>query len=827
MSFATVNNLGKQIFCAVNRCGCCASRVKVPAVDNTAGQQTRLGCLFPLVEAASRWKPIGESEDMQGQHSAVRQIACDETIGWGARGLARLVMLSAALAGLALLLAGGQALAATYYVCNDSSCPKASDTNSGETEEFPWKTVEHVNEKSLKPGDSVLLKGGDTFKEHGLWPSSSGSEGKPIVYSSYGTGHAILKLGVWLPTNRNWITIENFTVDGSEHGGAVYGGMQGVAGSGEGHNEHISVLKNTLEHLGIGVNGGAPEAAFSSDNHWLISENRINETGDSGIYVQGEVFTIEKNTIEHTGLDNNVHVKEHGIYLRGVNSSVLFNTISYFADAGVSVRYRNSHLEGNTISHGLIGVAWIPYDTVAGTSTWSKNTVSNVTEDAFFETSENGSVKTKESFVITNNTMSEAGGYMELNTTTGTYTVTGNTPCNVTNPPGNCTFKPKFKSTPYASTGSATNVTSTGAKLNGTLNPEAVETTYHFEYGTTTSYGTKVPIPDANVGSGESNQEVSRTITGLAASTTYHYRLVATNSIGNTEGEDHTFRTLGQITEYPLLSSNSEPHGITAGPDGNLWFADRGTSKIGKITTSGTVTEYSLPSGSEPWGITAGSDKNLWFTDNATSKIGRITTSGTITEYSLPGGSRPEGVAAGSDGNLWFTEASKIGKITTAGAVTEYPVASFTHPGAIAAGPDTNLWFAGGNKIGKITTSGTVTEYTGAPLSDLRGIVAGPDGNLWFTDYSNRTIGKITTSGAITEYSLSLLSRPQGITSGPDGNLWYTDYGASKIGTITTLGTITEYSLPSGSEPWGITAGPGKSLWFTDNATSKIGTITP
>ena len=67
-------------------------------------------------------------------------------------------------------------------------------------------------------------------------------------------------------------------------------------------------------------------------------------------------------------------------------------------------------------------------------------------------------------------------------------------------------------------------------------------------------------------------------------------------------------------------------------------------------------------------------------------KIGRITTAGDITEFSLPNdASRPYGIAAGPDGNLWFTEgyyqqylaersASRIGRITTAGVITEYPL---------------------------------------------------------------------------------------------------------------------------------------------------------
>ncbi|HEY7934346.1 MAG TPA: hypothetical protein VID48_11040, partial [Solirubrobacteraceae bacterium] len=64
---------------------------------------------------------------------------------------------------------------------------------------------------------------------------------------------------------------------------------------------------------------------------------------------------------------------------------------------------------------------------------------------------------------------------------------------------------------------------------------------------------------------------------------------------------------------------------IAPGPEGNLWFTDVGTSKIGEITTGGAITEYALPKESVPHGIVTGPDGNLWFTDYRTSKIGKIT----------------------------------------------------------------------------------------------------------------------------------------------------------------------------------------------------------
>jgi len=57
-----------------------------------------------------------------------------------------------------------------------------------------------------------------------------------------------------------------------------------------------------------------------------------------------------------------------------------------------------------------------------------------------------------------------------------------------------------------------------------------------------------------------------------------------------------------------------ETRGITAGPDGNLWFVECASNKFGKITTAGVVTEFPSPSACPAY-IVTGSDGNLWFTE--------------------------------------------------------------------------------------------------------------------------------------------------------------------------------------------------------------------
>ena len=59
----------------------------------------------------------------------------------------------------------------------------------------------------------------------------------------------------------------------------------------------------------------------------------------------------------------------------------------------------------------------------------------------------------------------------------------------------------------------------------------------------------------------------------------------------------------------------------------------------------------------DPTALVMAGDKNLWFTEQNTGKIGRVTPSGVITEFSIPtSDAHPLQLVAGLDGNLWFSE---------------------------------------------------------------------------------------------------------------------------------------------------------------------------
>ncbi len=82
------------------------------------------------------------------------------------------------------------------------------------------------------------------------------------------------------------------------------------------------------------------------------------------------------------------------------------------------------------------------------------------------------------------------------------------------------------------------------AKLGALVRPGGIQTTYRFEYGPTSAYGSSTPFPEGSVGEGLEAHAVWAAASGLAPGSTYHYRVVASNEVGTVYGPDQTFTTL-------------------------------------------------------------------------------------------------------------------------------------------------------------------------------------------------------------------------------------------------------------------------------------------
>jgi hypothetical protein len=160
---------------------------------------------------------------------------------------------------------------------------------------------------------------------------------------------------------------------------------------------------------------------------------------------------------------------------------------------------------------------------------------------------------------------------------------------------GDATFKtdavPAAPARPGASTGSARDVTLNAATLTGSVDPNSASTSYKFEYGPTTSYGSSSATQSA--GSGTRSTAVSARISGLTAGKRYHYRIVATNSVGTTRGGDRSFVAASTATSA-TLTADKEP--VTYGAGVKL-SGKLGGSKVSgvRVRLQTTAFPFSAP----------------------------------------------------------------------------------------------------------------------------------------------------------------------------------------------------------------------------------------
>jgi len=286
------------------------------------------------------------------------------------------------------------------------------------------------------------------------------------------------------------------------------------------------------------------------------------------------------------------------------------------------------------------------------------------------------------------------------------------------------------------------------------------------------------------------------------------------------------------FVELGGLSPGATPARITAGPDGNVWFTESGTSKIGRVTPGGVVTEFATAtSGAGPTGITTGPDGNVWFTEPTVNRVGSITPSGAASDIALASGAAPARIVSGPDGNLWVTEPGvhAIARVTTGGAVTPFSLLDTTAtPTDIVSGPDGNLWFTEthGHFIGRISPAGAVAEFAAPGVTGAGGITSGSDGALWFGEVGTGKIGRMTTAGTLTEWATPTGSpNIADVAHGGDGNVWFAEQGAAKIGAVTPGGTFTEWAVPNAYAPNSVTLGPDGNIWFAAATSAIIGHV--
>jgi streptogramin lyase len=291
-------------------------------------------------------------------------------------------------------------------------------------------------------------------------------------------------------------------------------------------------------------------------------------------------------------------------------------------------------------------------------------------------------------------------------------------------------------------------------------------------------------------------------------------------------GAVSAFATPGEITYYggapyqdPFLEYD---HLITAGNDGNMWFAE--VDGIGKASTSGVITPVKSLT-EQPIALAADPAKEaIWYvTEDGTA--GRLKSNGGLTTF----GGRRRDVARGET-YVWFTrpEEHKVEYDTEVGGIPAgKPCAVAGEPVEVAvAGGYTYATEPAGEhpKIAKVWVTGTkfaettchVTEYALDPAEgEPTTITNGPEGKAWFAMKHGDVLGSIDSSGTVTYHALPSNIGPTTLAYGAAGRLWFNDGGMSFFGSMDATGATSLYWRES-FLPTAFAPGPDGKMWFTD-----------
>jgi phosphodiesterase/alkaline phosphatase D-like protein len=416
--------------------------------------------------------------------------------------------------------------------------------------------------------------------------------------------------------------------------------------------------------------------------------------------------------------------------------------------------------------------------TVNGTVN-ANNASTTVTFEYGFDTSYGQSVTADQSPVTgnTNTAVSRTLGTLIPNTTYH-YRVVGSN-ANGTVNGGDMTFTTSAIA-PTVTTDAASGIGSTGATLNGTVNPNNDSTTVTFEYGTTTSYGTTVTADQSPV-TGSSNMLVSKGITGLTTNTTYHYRVVGQNGAGTSNGVDMTFTT---GTNTPTAATNAASGISTSGATLNGTVNANGASTT--VTFEyGTSTAYGKTTTADQSPVTGSNDTAV------TSTISGLI--GSTTYHYRVVAQNAFGTTAGSD-MTFLTAGSAPNAITD--AATSVSSTTATLNGTVNAQNDsTTVTF----EYGTTTAYGTTITATPSPVtgntdtavsSTLTGLTQG-------VTYHYRVVGQ-NTFGTATGADMTFTT---GTITVPTVNTWMimdiTTSSATGGGNVIDegMGTVTAKGL--------------------------------
>ena len=317
------------------------------------------------------------------------------------------------------------------------------------------------------------------------------------------------------------------------------------------------------------------------------------------------------------------------------------------------------------------------------------------------------------------------------------------------------------------------------------------------------------------------------------------------------------------VRTFPVPSPAADLQQIVAGPDQALWFTEKAAGNVGRITTAGQITEYSIPNNASglpdtgPTQIVA-SGGGLWFLTDIGESVYRMAPDGTSAPVYVNSFFPASSLAASDTGGVWLMESFGDGnpqdgdallRVDPDGTVTDYPAVHPNHIDSIAQAPDGSVWFNNaGSFLYRLTDAGV---QLSDPLSlpspnEVSSIAFAPGGMPWFTDYAPNSLTASGCCGGVGEFAGGVAHltpigsqqpadgiEPGSLTLGPDGALWFAFHkawsgaptGFDGVGRVDPTTGGVQLASTDPYVPSDIAFGPDGALWFVDTGANVIGRI--
>jgi len=378
----------------------------------------------------------------------------------------------------------------------------------------------------------------------------------------------------------------------------------------------------------------------------------------------------------------------------------------------------------------------------------------------------------------------------------------------------------------YAITESASGVSNEGATLEGTVNAEGLESKYYFEYGTSKSYG--LETAEVSIGSGVENQPVSKTISGLSPSTTYHYRVVTTNSTGTTSGLDRKFATgtggsptvttesatgvamfeaimHGTVNPNGLATTDQFEYGLTESY-GSSTPSESAGSGVNAVAKGYTLTHLT-PNKTYHFRLKGSNSKGSGEGKDVSFKTQALEPAHATSVGSAGTGNgqfkHPAGVVSDGQGNIWVVDMEngrlqkfdEEGKYLTQFGKEGKGKCELIRPKSVAVDSEGHIWVddAGNYRVTEFNEAGECFAQFGkmgtgeGQFFDAESIAIDHKDDIWVGDTYNHRLQEFNHEGKLIRVVQPAsgkschMENPGGITIDPAGNVWVVDWLGNRV----------------------------------------------